>query len=114
MTYRPGTSTVLAEVRSNDIDRGDKWCPRVDTNKYPMRRFCCTWGNGSCPEGDLNPTSDLAADLVELCLSVYVTVKFVLRCGWWWLWRSSGVPGGNTDDLDQRDRVTPRQAMRTI
>ncbi|MFI7603485.1 hypothetical protein [Actinoplanes sp. NPDC049681] len=35
MTYRPGTSTVLAEVRSKNIDRGDKWRPRTDTADTP-------------------------------------------------------------------------------
>jgi site-specific DNA recombinase len=36
MIYRPDTETVLAEVRSNDIDRVPKWCPGIDTNQYPI------------------------------------------------------------------------------
>ncbi|GGQ84081.1 hypothetical protein GCM10010166_62910 [Couchioplanes caeruleus subsp. azureus] len=31
MIYRPGTETVLAEVRSTEIDRVPVWCPRTDT-----------------------------------------------------------------------------------
>jgi hypothetical protein len=31
MTYRPGTETVLAEVRSNDLDRVPVMCPELNT-----------------------------------------------------------------------------------
>jgi hypothetical protein len=31
MNYRPGTETVLAEVRSTDADRVPMWCPRLNT-----------------------------------------------------------------------------------
>ncbi|MEV6304835.1 hypothetical protein AB0M02_35860 [Actinoplanes sp. NPDC051861] len=30
-TYRPGTETVLAEIRSKEIDRVPVWCPRPNT-----------------------------------------------------------------------------------
>jgi hypothetical protein len=41
MIYRPGTETVLAEVRSNDIDRVPVMCPEGDLNtqkKHPRLR----------------------------------------------------------------------------
>jgi hypothetical protein len=31
VTYRPGTETVIAEVRSNEINRVPVWCPRLNT-----------------------------------------------------------------------------------
>jgi site-specific DNA recombinase len=31
MIYRPGTETVLAEVRSNDLDRVPEMCPEPNT-----------------------------------------------------------------------------------
>ena len=34
MTYRPGTETVIAEVRSNEINRVPVWCPRGDLNPH--------------------------------------------------------------------------------
>jgi site-specific DNA recombinase len=34
MTYRPGTETVLAEVRSNDLDRVPVMCPEGDLNPH--------------------------------------------------------------------------------
>jgi site-specific DNA recombinase len=55
MAYRPGPETLIAEVSTPASSRVFDWCPMIDTNEYHMRRFCCTWGNGSCPEGDLNP-----------------------------------------------------------
>jgi hypothetical protein len=36
MIYRPGTETVLAEVRSNDIDRVPVMCPEPELNPYHM------------------------------------------------------------------------------
>jgi site-specific DNA recombinase len=44
MTYRPGTETVLAEVRSKDIDRVPVMCPEGDVNtqkKHP--RLCAVF-----------------------------------------------------------------------
>ncbi|OJF10745.1 recombinase family protein [Couchioplanes caeruleus] len=35
MIYRPGTETVLAEVRSKEIDRVPVWCPRGDRYHNP-------------------------------------------------------------------------------
>jgi hypothetical protein len=31
MIYRPGTETVLAEIRSTGVDRVHMWCPRPNT-----------------------------------------------------------------------------------
>jgi hypothetical protein len=31
LTYRPGTETVIAEVRSKEINPVPEWCPRPNT-----------------------------------------------------------------------------------
>ena len=46
MIYRPGTETVLAEVRSKDVDHVPEWCPRPNTRDIhtviAARELVCT------------------------------------------------------------------------
>jgi site-specific DNA recombinase len=39
MIYRPGTETVLAEVRSNDLDHVPEMCPEPELNPNYMFRM---------------------------------------------------------------------------
>jgi len=38
ITFRPGTETVLVEIRSNDLDRVPVMCPDPDTSDSPENR----------------------------------------------------------------------------